>query len=375
MRRSFLPIGLLILLCFPSSAWANMGTPLMWATMFHLAIGNALIGVCEGALLGYLFDVPRGKVIGIMILANYFSAWVGGIFLTTITPLLPIDLNNGWRWFWIFVVATYAMTVLLEWPFIAWLMRRAEDWLKRSLRASVIVQAASYIPLFGWYWMASGTSLYTKTHVVSASDLSLPETVAVYFISPSDGNAYSHSSSARHTQRIFELHSTNTNDRLFVHPSSGNTNHWDLAARLETSDYDKPRLVDLLTNMDVEAVRTAKQDVDGSLRDNGTWFNFGSVPALGNAVHSKWKFRAGFWPVDGLRAENKETKETIKFSYETPFGAWMVRNAFHLPSDKVLFQLGRDQICLFDPMSRKISLLCHGRGPVAVIENKSNPTR
>ncbi|MCX6898606.1 MAG: hypothetical protein NT105_07900 [Verrucomicrobia bacterium] len=342
----------------------------MWATMFHLAIGNALIGVCEGALLGYLFDVPRGKVIGIMILANYFSAWVGGIFLTTITPLLPIDLNNGWRWFWIFVVATYAMTVLLEWPFIAWLMRRAEDWLKRSLRASVIVQAASYIPLFGWYWMASGTSLYTKTHVVSASDLSLPETVAVYF-----SNAYSHSSSARHTQRIFELHSTNTNDRLFVHPSSGNTNHWDLAARLETSDYDKPRLVDLLTNMDVEAVRTAKQDVDGSLRDNGTWFNFGSVPALGNAVHSKWKFRAGFWPVDGLRAENKETKETIKFSYETPFGAWMVRNAFHLPSDKVLFQLGRDQICLFDPMSRKISLLCHGRGPVAVIENKSNPTR
>ena len=371
MRRSFFPICLLILCCLPTSAWANAGTPLMWATGLHLVFGNAVIGVFEGLLLGFFFGVSKGKAVGIMILANYFSAWVGAVFLHLIVPLLPMNLNNGWRWFWVLVVATYAMTVVLEWPFIARLMRHTENWLKRSLRASVIVQAASYIPLFGWYWMASGTSLYTKTHVVSADDLPLPETVMVYFISPSDGNVYSRSSSTQRAKKIFDLHSSNANDRLFVHPSSGNTNHWDLVARIETGDYRNPRFMDLLTNMDVEAVGTARH---GS-PEAGTWFNFGSVPALGNAVHNKWEFQSGFWPVEGLEAKNKETKETIWLSYETPFDAWPVRNAFHLPSDKVLFQLGDDQVCLFDLTSRKISLLCRGRGPVAVIENKSNRKR
>lgn len=30
---------------------ANAGTPLMWAGMLHLVIGNAIIGIAEGALL------------------------------------------------------------------------------------------------------------------------------------------------------------------------------------------------------------------------------------------------------------------------------------------------------------------------------------
>ena len=64
----------------------------------------------------------------------------------------------------------------------------------------------------------------------------------------------------------------------------------------------------------------------------------------------------------------KETGNRVRFSYETPFGAWTVRNAVHLPTDKVLFQLGDDQICGFDPVERRVALLWHGRGPVPVIE-------
>ncbi len=55
-------------------------------------------------------------------------------------------------------------------------------------------------------------------------------------------------------------------------------------------------------------------------------------------------------------------------AYETPFGAWPVRNAVHLPSDKVLFQLGDDQICGFDPVNRRVALLWRGRGAVPVIK-------
>jgi len=32
---------------FPQPAMANAGTPLMWAGMFHLAIGNLLIASCQ----------------------------------------------------------------------------------------------------------------------------------------------------------------------------------------------------------------------------------------------------------------------------------------------------------------------------------------
>jgi hypothetical protein len=38
-----------------------------------------------------------------------------------------------------------------------------------------------------------------------------------------------------------------------------------------------------------------------------------------------------------------------------------------LPGDLVLFQLGENQICVVDPNLKKVALLAHGRGPVAVI--------
>ena len=66
--------------------------------------------------------------------------------------------------------------------------------------------------------------------------------------------------------------------------------------------------------------------------------------------------------------ENKATRTRVHYSYETPFGAWTVRNAVQLPSNKLVFQLGHDQICAFDPQSRKVALLWHGRGPVPVID-------
>lgn len=96
-----------------------------------------------------------------------------------------------------------------------------------------------------------------------------------------------------------------------------------------------------------------------------------STPSRGEGeaeAPSPWKFWAGFWPIEGLKAENRTTGTNVHFSYETPSGARTVRNAVPLPSDKVLFQLGHDQICAFDPQSRKVALLWDGRGPVPVIE-------
>ena len=165
-HRPLLSLVVVGLTALPQQASANAGTPLMWAEMLHLAIGNALIGLLEGFLLVWLFRVPRAKAVGAMIAANYTSAWLGGLFIRgAIVAALPMDLNNGWLWFWVMVVVTYGLTLVLEWPFVAWGFRGTQDWLKRSVQASVLVQSCSYILLFGWYWMASGTSIYTKMHI------------------------------------------------------------------------------------------------------------------------------------------------------------------------------------------------------------------
>lgn len=366
------PLLLLVtgsLALLPQHAWANAGTPLMWAGMIHLVIGNAVIGLLEGFLLGWLFRVPRGKAVGAMIAANYASAWLGGLFIRgEILKALPMDLTNGWRWFWIMVVVTYCLTLLLEWPFIAFGFRGTQNWLRRSVYASLVVQSVSYILLFGWYWSASGTSLYTRMQIVAPGDLSLPESVLVYFIASSDGSVYRRELRGGAEQRICELHSTNDNDRLFIRPSAADANRWDLMARLETGDRRKPRFVEVVTNLCVEAAPDWRGTHTNPPEYEGTWFSFGKAQGLGSATNSQWEFAAGFWPMGGLWASQKETGERLGFSYETPFGAWTVRNAVHLPTDKVLFQLSKDQVCGFDPVKRRVALLWHGRGPVPVID-------
>jgi hypothetical protein len=353
-------------LAFPQAAWANAGTPLMWAGMLHLVVGNALIGIGEGALLAWLFAVPRCRSIAVMILANYVSAWLGGLFLGgAIVRALPLDLTNGWQWFWVMVIVTFCMTLLLEWPFIAWCLRGKQDWLLRSVRATLVTQSASYVLVFGWYWMASGTSLYTEMNIATPADLSLPESVLVYFIAPADGNIYQQSLAGTGAHKVFDLHSTDDNDRLFVRPSQTAKDGWDLVARLVTRDRREPRFVEVLANLRVEAAPDRSSTLKPPQNDGR--FSFGDASLLGSATTSQWKFRTGFWPVEGLAATNQTTGKTLRFAYETPFGAWNVRNAVHLPSDKVLFQLGNDQICAFDPVTRRVALLWRGRGPVAVI--------
>jgi hypothetical protein len=371
-RRLLFFVALAGALAVPQTVRADAGTPLMWASALHLLVGNLLVGLGEGCLLTWLFAVPARRSLWIMILANYFSAWIGVFICAAIVRALPMDLNNGWIWFWVMVVVTYGMTLVLEWPFIALCFRGTQGWLRRSVRASLVVQSVSYVLLFGWYSMASGTSLYTKMHVVAPADLSLPESVLVYFISPTDGSVYRRPLVGGSEKKVFDLHSTNDNDRLFARPCKNDTECWDLVARLEMKNRRDVRFVDVLTDMPVEAAADrGSMHTDPPLYE-GTGFTFGEAQPLGNATDSHWEFRAGFWAGEGLSAENKTTGERVGFSYETPFGAWVVRNAVHLPSDKVLFQLGDNQICAFDPVTRRVALLWHGRGPVAVIE-KTKP--
>ncbi|MBR6464107.1 MAG: hypothetical protein IKS81_02315, partial [Verrucomicrobia bacterium] len=73
--------GLAALLLTSATAQANAGTPLMWATLLHLFIGNLLIGIFEGYLLAKFFKLSKLRSIILLIIANYISMWLGGILL------------------------------------------------------------------------------------------------------------------------------------------------------------------------------------------------------------------------------------------------------------------------------------------------------
>lgn len=361
-------------LSFPYRALADAGTPLMWAGLLHLSIGNAVIGIAEGVLLSWLFSTSKARSIWVMIIANYASAWGGGVFIDhVIVEKVPMDLTNAWMWFWILVGLTYCMTLVIEWPFIVVCLWGKEKWFPRSLKASLVVQSASYLVIFGWYWMASGTSLYTKMNVVAASDLSLPKSVLVYFVSTNGCNVYSRHLQSDDAQFVCKLNSTNT-DRLFFRQNVADTNLWDLVARVETDDHRKPECQTVRTNLATEQVPQWQAGFSYLSDDRETWFSFGEARWLGS-TNGQWTFSSGFWPIEGLRAKNTQNHQLVRFSYETPFGAWIVRNVVRLPDDKALFQLGNDQICVFDPETRKVALLWHGRGPAPVLENADAETR
>lgn len=356
-------------LALPSVAFANAGTPLMWLTGLHLLIGNAVIGSFEGGLLINRFSAPKTRSVGLLILANYFSSWVGGWFITNIiADKLPLDINNAWFFFWVIVFITYLMTLGLEFPFIYAAFLGGPDRLRKSLTGTALTQTTSYVILFGLYWMVSGTTLFTKTDVVQLSEIPLPQQVSMYFISAQDDDVYRRKLSSSNIEKVFDLHSSNRNDRLFIRKSTAKTNRWNLVARLETGDYQNPRYVTLRDAKQMETAPSWRSRLKEPGEEPGTWFNIGSVSKLGDAEKSDWEFRAGFWSAEGLHGTDGKTGARTGFSYDTPFVSWIVRNATHLPGDKVLLQLGYDQICIYDPVMSRIALIAKGRGPVAVIE-------
>jgi hypothetical protein len=358
----------LLLLGLPSVVQANAGTPLMWAGMLHLVFGNLIIGLFEGTLLAKFFGLPKRKCIGLLILANYFSAWLGGYCIArAIARALPMELYNAWPLFWFMVLVTYVLTLLLEYPFVAIAFRGDLKWRSKSIRGSLLIQTASYVLLFGWYWLASGTSLYTKTDVVEISSISLPEKVLVYFISVEDGDVYTGALRDKQWQNVFDLNSSHRNDRLLVQQSNADTNSWDLIARLETEEHRNPNIITVAEQFAFVAATSWRSMNNNSPQYEGTWSNFGPISKLGNAKLSTWSFRAGSYPIEGISGTDTHSGKQVWFSLETPFVAWLVRNATHLPTDKVLLQLGDDQICVYDPENKQIALLTHGRGPVAIM--------
>lgn len=354
MRKiCFFVMGAVLLL--PSVSYANAGTGLIFATGFHLLIGNLIIGTLEGTILSKVFRIPRNKSHYTMILANYFSAWVGGVFITQgILSLIPVTIENATGLFWLFYCFTYLLTLLLEFPFVAFLLRKEPNRLRKSVFGSLLVQTISYCLLSIWFWLPSGKSILTDTSVVSLDDIIMPKNIEVYYIADSDGDVYATDLQSEQQRKVFDLNSTNLSERLIARVNS--SNHWDIIATSDSSE----TACGLLPQT---AIPPSTLNPDKQPKNN--FHNFGPALQLGSAHTSHWSFRSEFWAAGGLRGT--QTQSEIHLAMETPFFIWYLRNAYHLPSDMVLFQWGENQICIYDPETKKVALLAKGRGPLPIL--------
>jgi len=366
-------LALVILLEQPSIAQANVGTPLMWATMLHMVIGNACIGILEGMLLAWVYRVPAGKAVGLMILANYFSAWVGWTSLAEMIRYRnDVTLDNVGRYVAGMIATAYVVTLWLEWPFVAISVWGAGHNIRRSCAASLLVQSVSYALLFGWYGMASANSLLTDTTIVPADQISVPSNVRIYFIADDDGDVYSRESSTGKTEKVFDLNSTDSMDCLGFDVSPASNGPQQIVVLQKSGDDNHPKLIPIGVTVSDEA---CPRDENNRLLQRYRFLtpSMGDASRLGEAVNSPWKFHAGFWAIEGLSAENTKTGEHFRCALEVPFVQWPVRNAIALPSNRVLFQLGQRQICVLDAETRRVALIGLGRGALAVLEPAPSP--
>ncbi len=355
----------------PTQALANTGTPLMWASAIHLLFGNLLIGLLEGFILAKFFRVGLRRALPLMIAANYASAWIGA-------ALMPKDqfggatftLENIQTVISIFVAAAFLLTLLLEFPFVWLVLRRAPNAVRRSIRASLAVQPVSYLLLFGWYYAVSSTPISYGISIVEPSAISMPDNVVLYYIASEDGDVYAQPLGNNAAAKIHDLESTRRYDRLLVRPCEDDPTRWRLVARRfgnRGDDEEDLILETVLDNLKLAAAPIANEDRSTSSMEPSTWMNFGEVPRLGAAAESRWRFHSGFWAIEGLRGQREDTGDRIRFAIETPLVRWNIRNAVHLPEDKVVFQLGADQTCVFDVEGRRVALIARGCGPTVVL--------
>jgi len=356
---------LIIGLCLvPGTASANAGTPLMWFGLFYLAIGNAILGVIEGLLVSRWFGVGKGKSIALLIAANYLSSWIGAwLLLDHIVPQVGPTIETIGFWFWIFVLLAIAFTLLIEFPFHRLVLQgRTRPWYS-ALASTGAVHLLTYPLILFLFWSFSSASMMTQLDVVNPDELNLPKDHRMYWISPEGDAVFRSGIDGTEPERIAEVDAPRSKDGLVAH--------------LEESESEAGLRLSLVSGSGEDVVRKIRKlagesPIDPQVAEYGpnVWHSHRyHHPALRLTEDSDWEIRSR----PAIIGDQISTGERFQFALETPFAAWHAVAATHLEGDLVIFQLGRDQICIIDPIRREIALIVQGKSPVVEVISASLP--
>ena len=362
---------------FLTPTLANAGTPLMWAGALYMVFGNAIIGLLEAVILARLFKAKPVRSLILLILANYLSAWLGMFFIENgLKALVPSpDINDIQKLFTIAVLTTFGITLLVELPFIMLAFAGNPKWLSKALKGTLLTQTVSYICMFSCFYSVSGTSLYTGPSVVALEEMSLPDNILLYYIDLEDGDVYRRPLNGSSNTLVYDLNSVKNidGDYLTVLPFRANPDGFDLMAQLMDPDARDSTWVTVKEDFASDAAIDARWNEEhGAESIRGLWSSFGPVAQMKAAQNSPWSFRVGFWAIEGFVAENADTEQRIHRSLETPVASWFIRCATQINRSIIIFQLGDNQICVYDVDKDQIALVMKGQSPVVAIGRPIN---
>jgi hypothetical protein len=341
----------------------------MWTAMFHLTLGNALIGAGEGFLIARIFRSNAASTTVAMVLANYFSAWVGFLGLGALsTRLLPEMLGDQPLYRAAGVLGltcgvSFLFSVLCELPFCWFALRKAERPWPRAALASIAAQTGSYAVIIPCYLAVGHTSLLFGVEHDASLAFARSSRAWVYFIEPEKGDIARIRCDGTQRQFVMKAAVTNQHARLELLPTRAGE-RWDLALVMSRGNPTDSHVAKVLIE---KLARRRDQDAEMSYIED-TRFNFGKPVDYRSLGEARWVVHLRFWAAGGVRAENPVTAERRHFALEVPFLMdWQARNATVLPGDLLIYQLGQ-QIVALDMERRKVGLVAMGRGPVVVLE-------
>lgn len=343
---------------------ANVGTPLMWAGMFHLVYGNAIIGICEGLLIARIFRVGRIRAVICMCGANYLSMAIavfglewrgvpwGRQFLQDVT------IENVGSVLLAALAACIVASAIFEWPFCYLSLRGHKHRFSNSFGATLVAQGASYAVLVPMYLLVSPVSVVTHVDVVHPATIRHEVSADVYYVNPDDGDVYRTDLEGADPHFVAKMGGRELHARLYLVASS-DRDTFDLGVCWGPEPDD--RRVIVANVLPASASIGDAVDVEHCAR-----MGFGRAVDLQPSSAPLWKVRTGFWSAEGLKATNEVTSQSYQIALETPFLAWSSRNASVLPGSMVIYQLGK-QVVLLDLAERRMALLARGRGPLVVL--------
>lgn len=349
--------GVAIMLLLTAEVRANYGTPIFFIGALHLLYGNAFIGLFEGLLLNFLFKVKRAwRCIGLMILANYTSTIAGQASLggleRVLTSFFGLHLIYDLGLFLVIcVIAAYLITLIIEWPFCLAAMWAKPRRIASSIRATLLVQGASYVLLFATYWFSSGADLLRMNR--DPSLLASAGTNAVVFFVADDNS-------------VHRVNLDGSDDRRLSEPD-------DKPFGLYLAELENQPVYRLKSRYSNSPKVFAEIPADGFPpqcdRDFTDFRHKGSMGALNFTPPENrvWDVRAC---LDRINVQNLQTHEMYFIRHDTPFtimlsGGVSVRNVTVLPDGKVVFEVS-PCILLLEPSSRRIAVIAQGHSPVAV---------
>jgi hypothetical protein len=356
--KKLTPILLIIFL--PITIYGNAGTALMWATIFHILIGNLIIGISEGLLLVKIFKTSKKRSIILLILANYTSAFIGLGLLNAFAYSVDITILNIRNWFLIFIVLAFLATLIIEFIFYVFAFKKGERNIKSIIKANLLINIISYTFLILYYIPSSSITIFTNTTVTTLDKLNISDNYEIYYIAKGGKSIIKTDLKNRKKIKIKKIKSNDIYDQLFT--KINNEKLYDLylyQASYPPYKKNKKKEELIINNF------AYKEEVKAYLnhkREDEEWLTFGY--SLSMTENSNWNYYSDrSWPT-GIDVTNKSKNLAFNLAMNAPFISWQTQNMIQIENGLVIFVLGWDQICILDPINMKIALIARGRGIV-----------